>query len=155
MFWPISISGQIPFHIHLDTDHHAIGHPFRPGIVVPRILQICHILSRLMINPLLFRAIEKGMDTFLQLSLYFFPAFSQFPENIPVLSRLISAHFALSFLSASYDISFIDCSSCIRYTFRQKRLQRPLLVSVPDGGGAHEPYPICGIRCRAQSGLCF
>ena len=64
---PLPDPVKLLLHVQLHAHHHAVGHAFGAGVIVPRIHQVAHILPHGMVDPLLLAAVEKGLHDLFQL----------------------------------------------------------------------------------------
>ena len=72
--------------VQLHTHHHGIGHTLGAAVVVAGVHKAAQILPLRMIEPLVFRAVEHGLEGVLHLLLDFFGRIAQLGKYIAIFA---------------------------------------------------------------------
>ena len=65
---PLPNAVELLFSVHLHAHHHAVGHALGAGVVVAGVLQVAHVLPGGVVEPLVLRAVEDGLEGLLHLA---------------------------------------------------------------------------------------
>ena len=106
--------------VHLNAEHHSVGHALGPGIMIAGILHIAHVISEFMVYAFIIRSVEHGIKDLIQTLLSLIIADTDSGKSIPVFSGVKTAFHVISvpFIQFySYDLSNPENSAYPPHSF--------------------------------------